>query len=276
MVTVDTAIKKGRIQLYWLPVCLCFIGFISLCVFEDIDAQGSFWLRACVIAGYICTFVLPAFYYLLMLPRWRIWALSNVRNVHELKQRANLSHLYPESHSFVWRLAIKSARQVAILEELQHKFNEPDVFSDDHAIPFQTEYFISKSNKLFFLIFAIASLIAAIIFLEESNVFAGLIVMLGAIFSGVIWLRLYKQNSLVLTISNDGIITNQYGTHLWSNIRNEHIFRDDSSDGSYYALSYVVNNQHIEISLQMLSNSACLDLDHALRIYRGRFHTQHR
>ena len=190
MVTVDTAVKKGRIHLYWLLLFLMLLGFILLCLMSAVGASDSNWGFACIIGGYVWTFLLPAFYYLLMLPRWRIWALSNVRNVHELKQRAILSHLYPESHSFVWRLAIKSAQQVAILEELQKKFNEPDVFEDDYSIPQQTEYFTSKSNKLFFLIFAIASVITAIIFLKENNVFAGSIVMFGAIFSGIIWLRL--------------------------------------------------------------------------------------
>jgi hypothetical protein len=272
MVTVDTALKKGRLQLLWFPWCLMGIGFMLLGLVGEFDVPEGKWARASVVfGGYILTFLLPPFYYLLVLPRWRIWALSNVRNVHELKQRAALRHLYPEKQSLVWRWAIKSARQIALLEELEKKFEQPDIFEDDDAIPpCQIEYFPSKSDKLIFLIFAIASLIASIYFFRERNLFACIIMLPGALLAVIVSIGYFKTNLPLLTISVDGITSQEYGFHAWRDIRNEQVYPTDAGEDSYYGLSYDMNNESFEISLQTLAKKDRLNVDIALRTYRGR------
>ena len=273
MVTVDAAIKKGRVQLFWVPLFIMLIIIILMSLGLAFAENGSDWVLVCGIGGFFLIFLLPFLYYFIMLPRWRIWAFTNVRNVHELKQRARLGQIVPKEDSFLWRFEIKSAEQADMLRNLEERFLQADIFEDDYSIPYQTDYSYSQSDKFVFIFFTLAGFAGAIVLFTMHQVFTGLIVLAGAVGFGVLAYKRFNITGPVLSISNEGITSLENGFHAWSNITNEQVFWVSAGEASYYALSYETNGQTIKLSLKELTGLSSYKVDHVLRTYRGRFQT---
>ncbi len=280
MVTVDSAIKKGRWLLFWLPLFV-FLGAGGLlaCIFLYLIAGDVIWINiVCTLAILLLPVILTAVYYFFMLPRWRIWAFSNVRNVHELKQRAILGQIYPKDNSFWWRLEIKSAAQIDTLENLEQRFDQPDVFEEDYSIPFQTTYSYPKSDKFIFLLFALGNLAVAIFMFDvkrTDQIFVCLIAFAGAVALGVSAYKRFRATEPQLIISNDGITSKENGFHGWDEIQNEQVFWVSAGRASYYGLSYELNGETIKMSLRDLTGLSSYKVDHVLRTYRGRYQREH-
>jgi hypothetical protein len=270
-VTVDEAIKKGRIQLFWVPVFILLgslaITMIPLCSLED----GTIWIPICGFSGFGLAVTLPFLYCGIMLPRWRIWAFTNVRNVHELKQTARLRQIYPKDKSFLWRLEIKNAEQKRLISELEQKFDLPDIFEDDYTIPYETAYAYSKIETLFVLLFTVGAAVGTVVFLLQREVYIGLLMLACSLIFGYATYKRYRTPGPLLVISNDGITTKDNGFHPWREIQNEQVFYVSAGKASYYGLSYEVNGGTIKMSLKELTGLSSYKVDHVLRTYRGRF-----
>jgi hypothetical protein len=103
-----------------------------------------FWL---IPVGLVVTFILMWLWWSFMITRWRIWAFTNVRNVHELREKAvNRKLIWPDGMWFE-KTEIRSAAQKQKLLELKNKFkfkDIPEVVIDDRKIPFETKIYYSK------------------------------------------------------------------------------------------------------------------------------------
>ncbi len=273
MVTVDNAIKKGRWLLLGTPIFIA-LGTMGLfaCVFLYLIAGDIIWVN--VICSLLILFlpaILSVLYYFYMLPRWRIWAFSNVRNVHELKQRAILGQIYPKDDSFLWRFEIKNEEQKQQIEELDKKFALPDVFVEDYNMPFETSYSYSKIENAFYLLCTIGAAFGGITIVLHREYFVSILLLMG---SGMFGFMAYKRMSAggpVLTISNDGITTKEDGFHAWCDIKNEQIFFVSAGRASYFGLSFEVNGESVKMKLSQLTGLSSYKIDHVLRTYRGRY-----
>jgi hypothetical protein len=271
IVTVDSAIKKGRVQLFLIPL-LILLGMMVISVLVTSHVKnGSNWVPFCGVAGLIMTIALPFLYYFLMLTRWRIWAFSNIRNVHELKQRAILGQIYPKDNSFLWRLEIKTAEQKQQIANLEQKFEQPDVFIEDHQIPFETAYSYSQVENFFYLLFTLAFIIGAIALFTMNQKGAGILLLLGSFVLGRMGYKRYQAKEPLLIISNEGITTKNDGFHPWRDIQNEQIFFVSAGNASYYGISYETAGVTIKMSLKELTGLSSYKIDHVLRTYRGRY-----
>ena len=270
-ISVDAAMKKGRRQLFFIPLAFMFGLIISstliICTMQD----GSNWIPICGFGGFFLAFTLPFVYYSLMLPRWRIWAFCNVRNVHELKHRAILGQILPKDKSFLWRLEIKTACQKEQIKELEQRFNIPDAFIDDPTIPYETAYNYSKAENAFYLLLTIATMSAGVVFLAQRQLYIGLLMLVSTLIFGPMTYKRLKTTTPPLIISNDGITTIENGFHAWREIANEQIFFVSAGNASYYGLSYDVANTTIKYSLKELTGLSSYKIDHVLRTYRGRY-----
>lgn len=256
-----------------MPLLILF-GTTGLfaCAFLWLVAGDIIWINiVCTVATFLLPTFLCLFYYFLMLPRWRIWAFSNVRNVHELKQRAILGQISPKDGSFLWRFEIKNGMQKQQIEELEQKFAIPDVFTDDHNIPFEKSYFYSKIDTVLYLLFTIGAVLGALIFLLQGEYLLGILLLACAVVFGAMAHKRMTAGGPVLTISNDGITTKERGFYAWRDIHNEQIFWVSAGQSSYYGLSFDVNDETVKMSLKELTGLNSHKLDHVLRTYRGRY-----
>lgn len=200
MVSVDVAIKKGRIQLFWIPLSIMFGFIILMIVAISVIKNGSIWIPICGFGGFLLAFTSPFLYFFLVLPRWRIWAFSNVRNVHELKQSAILGQIYPKDGSFLWRFEIKTIEQKQQILELDQKFDIPDVFVEDYEIPFETSYSYSKIENLFYVLFTIGAALGGTALLLQREYLISILLLGGAMFGTMTYKRL-SAGGPVLAIS---------------------------------------------------------------------------
>lgn len=272
-ISVDVAIKKGRWLLFWSPLLVFFgtmgLGYVFIIYFT---AGDVIWINILLaFAQILLPFAIMIIYYSLMLSRWRIWAFTNVRNVHELKRRAILAQIYPKDGSFFWRLEIKTAEQKRIIETLNNKFQRPDIFEEDYSIPFETTYSYSKADRFLYLLFSIGTASCAVFLFSGSEVVFGLLLAGGSIIFGVTAYKRFNANEPLLTLSNDGITTIEEGFHPWNSIQNEQIILVNAGQSSSYKLSYDVDGKAVEMSLMGLPRLVSPNIDHVLRTYRDRY-----
>jgi len=274
MLTIDEVIKKGRIQLFWIPISMLF-GLIALMVLAvSLINNGTIWIPICGFGGFFLAVFTPLLYTAFMLPRWRIWAFSNVRNVHELKQTAILRRIYPKDKSFFWRLEIKSAAQKQAIQEIEKRFEIPDIFEDDPSIPYQTAYYYPKVESWTYIALAIGALILAVFMFgskDNGMFFIGLLAVVGGSFLGWTGYKRLMSTDAPLMISEDGISMESNGFHDWKDISNEQVYYVSAGKASYYGLSYEVNGTRIAMSLKELTGLSSYKVDHVLRVYRGRY-----
>jgi hypothetical protein len=272
-ITVDAAIKRGQWLLFWCPM-LVLLGTTGLLVFVFLYLMAGdvWWINAlCTALIFLLPGALSLYLCFLMAPRWRIWALSNVRNVHELKQRALLSKLYPREDSFMWRFEIINEEQKRQLEELEQKFSRQDIFVDDFNIPFETSYAYSKVENVLYLLFTMGAAFLVVAFLWRREYLLSIPLLLGGIaFGKMAYTRMSKAGP-VLRISNDGITTIENGFHPWRDISNEQIFWVSAGQASYYGISFEINGQLVKMSLKELTGLSSWKIDHVLRTCRGRY-----
>jgi len=274
--TVDAAIRKGRWLLFWMPV-LILLGGVGLfsCIFLGLMAGDIIWVNVVVtVVTLIVPPVLSIIYYLLMLPRWRIWAFSNVRNVHELKSCAVLAQFYPKDGSFLWRLEIVSAGQKQQIEEIAYKFGKPDVFIDDPDIPFETVYSYSPVLSFAYLLFTLVSIAVTITFIAEAEwLIAGILFASGIFISSMTYKRYRLHGKPLLVISNEGISTIDKGFYAWKDIANEKVYYVSAGNASHYGVSFEAHGEKIAMSMKEITGLSSYRIDHVLRTYRGRYET---
>lgn len=278
-VTVKEALRKGKLHLMYIPVFLLFF-FIGLYGFGlyllDQNEVDETWVMIVFgFGGIILVLFLPFIYYYIKLPRWRIWAYTNVRNVHELKRKAILARILYEDDSFYMRFEIKSAEQKEQLRLLQQKFERPDEFIDDPLLPFETVYEYGKAAKVGFA-FAGLFFCMGLVVLYLGVYSGGAIATVFSLILGIFIARRYnKMKGATLTFSNEGVNTYDKGFHSWKDIRNEKVHPVGSGKNTVYYFSYDVSGETINISLAEFSANP-KKADHAIRVYRGRFEAQKR
>jgi hypothetical protein len=81
-----------------------------------------------VVIAAVLGFIMPWFYWSLAITHWRLWAFENVRNVHELKNRAIKKKLIWKDGSFFETTEIRTALQKDHWIRLLEKFNKQDIF----------------------------------------------------------------------------------------------------------------------------------------------------
>lgn len=125
--------------------------------------------------------------------QWQIWALSNVRNVHELKAKGLRAGLFD---SWSEKIFPPTSAESFRLENLRLKFGQQDVFIDDQSVPPNVEIFFSKvQNRLQLLTSSVLSVFFTVVvwlFVPEVGLDSGTKIG-GFIFFVLIWLVLLSQ-----------------------------------------------------------------------------------
>jgi hypothetical protein len=144
-VTVDEAIAKAQRTIN-LPVILFIIGGIGGTVYVASQKILPYWV---IPIGIVLAIGLGWLYWSFMIPKWKVWAFENVRNVHELQKRAVREKLIWAEGSFWNKTEIWSAIDREKWESLQSKFNQDDLFTDDVTVPSETVIRYSRSKNFF-------------------------------------------------------------------------------------------------------------------------------
>ena len=146
-ITVNEAIKTG-IWCIKLPIIIIVLGFICFGIYISfIYSFSKYYFILIVFTGIISAFL----YSLFIVPKWKIWAFGNVRNVHELKTKAISKKIISTEMDWMSRNEFFFGSDKQKWEEIQKKFLFPDEINANQVI----ENEISVYNSGFKLIIPI-------------------------------------------------------------------------------------------------------------------------
>lgn len=244
----------------------CFLWFFCLIFFLEDQLPKYMFILIAALSG-LFVFLM---YRNLVLIKWRIWAFENVRNVHELKQKAIDNGIISKDGAWIEKYEIRSYEQIQKLKELEKKFQEKDVYTDDLSVTKETKIYYSKKKLILRLLFWM-SLVGFFIYLSSSTSdydFKFLIILIAGIFivsKDVIKLLNRKPQIIIndrgIELQNDGLV-------IWKNVLNAKVYV--GGRGKYgTAKNYLALNDN-----QVLINDLSIkfeELENLLHVYRVRY-----
>jgi hypothetical protein len=265
-VTVDEALRKGKRYIN-LPIYVILFGMIGLSVYFVAVENFSGWYNA---TGVTVGFVFSYLYWSFAITKWRLWAFENVRNVHELKQRAIKEKLIWPDDSFFGRTEIRTVDQKQRLINLQDKFNRPDIFNEDYSIPAEKIIYYSKIKGLLQAIFMMAVFAGGlyVVIHEHNYVIGAIISVVGAIFTYTGFAH-YNNRDPQIIINNSGVQTKSVQFYSWQEVRGEDVItrQNGKSSTTYFTYQYPGGSAELDISEFDVDKK---ELEKLLRIYRWR------
>lgn len=202
-ITVQEAINKGQQTVNYPVFAVMIIGIaFSIFLFNITIHQAiptTFLL--------LSIFIFPWLYWSFAIVYWRIWAFTNVRNVHELKRKAIEGKLIWPDESIFNKTEIRNSKQQRILDQLELKFKLHDIHEyihDNESLPVELKIYNSKSAKYLQTVGAFSFIIFGLYEILIDEFITGLLIL------GMGAFLFYEKNKISLVepqiiISNKGI-----------------------------------------------------------------------
>ena len=216
-ITVNKAIKKGHWMINYPILGIMIIGFGLTIYVSTIFKNG--WTS--ILIGFILTFCVMWLWWSVMITKWRIWAFTFCRNVHELKRRAINQGLIWRDGSIFEKTEIRSSQQKKTLKYLERKFefqDVPEIHMDDSRLPFETQITYSKLSLTLYLAGGIGLLIIGIYKILEGDLI-GLILLVMSIIAFSFFKKKKAITQPVILINENGIKTKNSSFLKWTEIK---------------------------------------------------------
>jgi hypothetical protein len=196
-----------------------------------------------------------------------------VRNVHELDQRALTEKLmYLTNRPGFGIINYNSESQKKQWEQLQVKFQKPDVFIEDKSVPAET---VIRYSLLKYTIWAIVFLSMAILGIYLctldrviSYIIGILLIVIGLVNTYIKIKNMFNREPQII-INNEGLNTVRTPTYKWNDIVNEKTVGEGTGKYAMYYLCYDHPKGSTKFHLNDLEVSF-MRLQKLLRVYRGR------
>lgn len=269
-VTVEKAIRRGK----WIIIYPSFLIF-ALGIFLTICISVIYDNLKFATTGIVLGILLPFVYRFFVITPWKIWAFENVRNVHQLRQKA-----YEEGLTFsqdnVNFFEFRSTNQKEKLKKLDEKFLQEDVFQDD--------LLLSKEMIIYFSIFkAVCTIIiwgsigfGSYIYFASIGKKAIIIVLL-VVYIVFLNIRNLVNRNPQIKLSNKGIQLKSEEFFSWGNIRDEKLVVERNYGRLFKRrkkyLTFFADDSYQSILIDPL-NISFDDLENALQVYRVRYENE--
>lgn len=272
-VSVNKAIRRGHIMVN-LPSLSVFIGILLVSLYLYNNRLIPVWgMGIGFIIGFIASWAIWSF----MITRWRIWAFNNVRNVHELKERAIEDKLIWSDGSIFEKTEIRSKEDIEELDKLDSKFNQEDIYLEDYSMPHVSKIYYSKTDTYYELIVSVIILgigIAIFCFPEstiKNYVIALIMILIGTYNSRKELKKAFNKNPIII-IDNTGIKTKNTEFVNWTQIYNEDIIREGFGKNREHYLTYFYGDELEFEKLKIDSlDKTHEEIENMIRTYRIRF-----
>jgi hypothetical protein len=269
MVTVDKALIRGQLAVN-IPVFIIMFGVMGLLFYLATKKLIPFYFGpTSIVLGPLVAWI----YWSFAITRWRIWAFSNVDDVHELKALAISGQLIWPDGSFFERTEIRTKKERVLINELEKRFKESKKrkqFIDDPSIPSVTKIFYSKFNLIYEILLMTACLSFGVYLLitKDSWIFGTGLILVGAYFA----IKDFKKLSTFepqIILDNKGIeITGD--SYPWTEIQDFTATLETFGKNSNSYLILDTSSGTVKINIDDYDTSFS-QLRHILNIYKGRF-----
>ncbi len=233
--SVEQALEAAERQItrpcYGIMIASTVVGFIA-------PFLGAHWLF--VPSSLVAGVTISITYSRWITPRWRIWAYSGVRDIHQLQRSAELAAILPKQ-SYMDEYGIMDYEQLVQLRILQQRFTEEnDLFQDDASVPPVTEIYEDH-------LFNVGRDKTAIIIIDKEGITT-------ADYGFFEWSAVCNEQVVFKSFSSDCYGHRHSGT----------------SGGKVAYLTFYVTDEYIAYPLTVLDIKP-EQLDLLLYIYRGRY-----
>jgi len=269
MITVDKALMRGQFMIN-VPVIVIIFSVMGLLSYLAIVELIPFYFVALsVLIGPVVAWI----YWSFAITYWRIWAFSNVDDVHELRNLAVSGKLIWPDGSFFERTEIRTKKQKILIKELEKRFNEPknrQQYVDDLSVPQVTKIFFSKSALVYKLIVAAALLSVGIYLLVVMSnwIFGIALILIGLNFAIKDFKKLSTDAPQLVLDSNGIDVAGVF--YPWTEIQDFSVKWETSSQSSKSYLILETSSGTLEIDIDNYDTQRS-QLKHLLNTYKGRF-----
>lgn len=267
-ITPQKAISKGHLMISLPGMIIMFAAVYGLFKLAQLKViHFLVFMPGSIVIAPIVAWI----YWSFTITRWRIWAFSNVDDPLELKRMAVDGGLIWKDGSFFERTEIRTAKQKALIFELEKRIREEKTkeFEDDPSVPNSSEFKFSKG--VLYVKLAQNTLLIAVgtyLAISSENSYVGLFfVGLGILLSIRPFMKL--SNVLpILILSNDGITINER-TFKWNYISNESAQMEGIGKSRSAYLTFEIDETSQRIPLDDYEVTLP-ELRKLLSVYRGR------
>jgi UPF0716 family protein affecting phage T7 exclusion len=255
-ISMTEAIRKGNSILR--PLRLLVIAILIVGIILIKTGYFSSLILAVVI---ICVliFLVGLFYRAVVIPKWKIWAFANVRNVHELKRRAIINKIIWKPDSVMEGFEIWVKEDKIKWHQIQRKFEIPDENLDDFSVPLETRIYYSN-RKLYSSLFY--SIIPITFGLIGINHLPGIFFLILGLFILIPAIKDWTKNIPQLTINDEYLLLKDSKSYYWNQIEKIGIEFDSNNNPSLN-----VNDETFEIMDWEMDWES---IDSIIRVYKLR------
>ena len=225
VLSVEKAIKIGKKRVHMPTYIFLFSGFLITFSFTtNLFTEKSILKVEFIPIGFLLTIVFTVFLGNKLISKWKIWAFKNVRNVHELKNRAIQENLlYPDS-SFMEKMEFKSSNEEKKWNEIQLKFKQEDVITENKRLQKEIKIYYSIKKTLYKSIgYLIMTCFLFFLAIEDEFSFFTIVFTLGGFILFISKVRKLVNRKPQLIINEKGIKERTNEIMKWIDIKNEQI-----------------------------------------------------
>ncbi len=274
-ISVKQAITKGQIMVN-VPVFLCLIGTPLFTLF--LAKQGVFpeWVA---VIGMFIGFVFAWITWSVLITKWRIWAFTNVRNVHALKKEAIRSMLIWEDGTSFEKTEYRSKKDKIILDTLDKKFIQKDLVYEDPKVPQETKIYFSITTAFFIVLFlSIGVTSGAYLMFEEKNkdFLIGLFMFIICLFILTQAFKKLINREPQLILNHKGITLSDNTFVSWSEIYELEIIREGFGNSAQHYLIFCDSNYNYSKIEVDSFNLSIRKLENSLQTYQIRYNNNNK
>lgn len=252
--SVEKAIKIGKKRVHTPTYIFLFSGFVMTFFISNLFSDESNLSIKILLFGFITIIIITFLLGNKLISKWKLFAFDNVRNVHELRKRAiQESLLYPNS-SFMEKMEFKSLNEQRKWNEIQLKFEQEDVMSENREIRKEIKIYYSIKKTLYK---SIGNLIITCFFLfltiENEFSFIAIVFTIGAFLLFISKFKKLINRKPQLIINEKGIKEKTNEIMKWKDIENEQII----ANANRSSLFLIYNNDKKIINIRDFGISKC-------------------
>jgi hypothetical protein len=246
--SVEKAIKIGKKRVHIPTYMFLFFGFLITFSFTtNLFTEKSILKVEFIPIGFLLTIIFTVFFGNKLISKWKLWAFKNVRNVHELKNRAIQENLLYPNSSFMEKMEFKSSTEEKKWNEIQLKFKQEDIITENKKLNKEIKIYYSVRKTLYKSI-GYLIMTCFLFFLAIENEFSFFIIAftLGGFLLFISKVRKLINRKPQLTINEKGIKEGTNNLLKWKNINNEQIIANANKS----ELFLIYENKEILINIK--------------------------
>ena len=267
-ISVEKAISRGH-RMVTIPGILIMFGIMGLTALFGLHKDDPVWILP---VGLSSSILISWLFWSVQITKWKVWAFSDVRNVHELKKRAIQGNLTWKDNSIFTKTEIWSSEDRLKWELLQNKFLKKDeiIFENNLTVPSETTIYYSKGKNLVEMIIMLLCVAFGIYLIIEGEnyLFGWALILFGSYFAFKEFKEATNKTPQII-LSDKGIQTIHTRFYNWQDINNEDVDIQQSGKNTNCYLTYG-HKDGVENLLIDDYDTDYEKLRKLLRIYRGR------